>query len=343
MINSKLLELLCNTNGISGDEGAVRNVIIQEIKDYATTLEIDNMGNVLVFKKGEKQSKTKLLLSAHMDEVGFIVSEITSDGLLKTDKVGGIDNSVISATPVTVGKNNVKGVFGIKPIHLSTGTEKDNIPKLSNMYVDIGAKNREDALQYVKEGDSVAFVNDYTETEASIISKALDDRLGCLVLIDLIKSNLEYDMYFSFVVQEEVGLRGARVASYTINPQSAIVIEATTAADIHGSDDEHKVCCLNEGAVLSIMDRSTIYDKDYVDFAYKLAKDNNIPVQYKKAVAGGNDAGAIHMSRSGVRTLGVSVPCRYLHSAVSLINKADLFSVCAIVKETAIAICAGNI
>lgn len=336
----KLLKLLCCSGGISGDESSIREIILNEISGCADSIEVDSMGNILVFKKGKNRSKTKLLISAHMDEVGFIVSHITPDGYIKVEKVGGIENAVAAGTRVKIGKR-INGVFCMKPIHLSSASEKDTIPTLQNMYIDIGANNKDDALLYVQLGDSVTFVNDYAETEKTVISKALDDRLGCLALINMIRSEQLFDMYFSFVVQEEVGLRGARTAAFSVSPQAAIVIESTTAADIHGASDENKVCCVGSGAVISIMDKATIYDREYVRFAYNNANDKGIPVQYKQAVAGGNDAGAIHISKGGVRTLGVSVPCRYLHSAAGLIAKSDFAAVCDVVQEVSAAICSG--
>lgn len=323
MLDMKLLERLCKCDGISGDEGEVRKLIIEEIKPYADRISIDNLGNLIVHKKGKNRAKSKLMLSAHMDEVGLMVTDITSDGYLKFDEVGGIDRRVLLGKSVTVGNNKINGVIGVKPIHLCKGEETGRIPELSEMYIDIGADSKEDALKDIKYGDSINFVSDFTVTLDSITSKALDDRFGCLVLIELIKSELEYDMDFAFVVQEEVGLRGAKVAAFTVDPEFALVIETTTAADIPEIDTNKQVCNLSDGAVISVMDRRTIYDKDMVALAFDCAEKSDIKAQYKRAVAGGNDAGVIHSSKSGVRTLAVSLPCRYLHSPNCVVNKQD--------------------
>lgn len=343
MLDMKLLKRLCKCDGISGDEGEVRKLIIEEIKPYADRISIDNLGNLIVHKKGKNRAKSKLMLSAHMDEVGLMVTDITSDGYLKFDEVGGIDRRVLLGKSVTVGNNKINGVIGVKPIHLCKGEETGRIPELSEMYIDIGADSKEDALKNIKYGDSINYVSDFTVTSDSITSKALDDRFGCLVLIELIKSELEYDMDFAFVVQEEVGLRGAKVAAFTVDPEFALVIETTTAADIPEIDTNKQVCNLSDGAVISVMDRRTIYDKDMVALAFDCAEKSDIKAQYKRAVAGGNDAGVIHSSRSGIRTLAVSLPCRYLHSPNCVVNKQDCENMIELVSMLAKNIAGGKL
>lgn len=330
MLNYSLLKNLCLLNGISGDEHRVRDFIINQIKDYADDISVDNLGNILVFKKGKNKAQKKLMLSAHMDEVGLMVTDITSSGYIKFDEVGGIDKRILLGKEVGIGSGNISGVIGVKPIHLTKGDESSEIPSLSDMYIDIGADSREEALKHISYGDSINFISEFTETDDRIISKALDDRFGCFVLINMIKSELDYDMIFAFVVQEEVGLRGARVAAYSIAPDYALVIESTTAADVPEIDSTKQVSNLSQGAVISIMDRATIYDKELVKEAFECAESIGVKSQYKRAVAGGNDSGAIHQSRGGVRTLAVSLPCRYIHSPSCVADKQDCESVFAI-------------
>ena len=334
-MNVNLLEKLCSASGISGDENEVREMILEEIKNYVTSYEIDAMGNLIVFKEGNKRAVNKLMISAHMDEIGFIVTGIKSDGMITVNEVGGIDRRVILGKQVKIGKNKIDGVFGVKPIHLLSADEREKIPKIDEMYCDIGANSKEEAEKYVNLGDGVVFASKFINDENRIISKAIDDRIGCLVLIELIKDNLEYDTYFTFLVQEEVGLRGARTATYKVNPHSAIVVEATTACDVAQISQDKKVCEMGQGGVISFMDRATIYDKEYYKLAQNVACENNVPIQIKQAVAGGNDSGAIHSSRNGVRTLAVSFPCRYIHSANSIIAVSDYKSVYTIVKKSA--------
>lgn len=343
MLDVKLLEKLCTCDGISGDEDNIRKLIVNEIRPYADSIITDNLGNLIVHKSGRKRAKSKLMISAHMDEVGLMVTDITLDGFLKFDEVGGIDRRILPGKCVTVGKNKINGVIGIKPIHLSKGDESSRIPELSEMYIDIGADSSENALENVKIGDSINFVTDFNVGDVVITSKALDDRFGCLVLIEMIKSELEYDTEFVFAVQEEVGLRGAKVAAYTVDPEFALVIETTTASDIAEVDKNKQVCNLSQGAVISVMDRRTIYDKDMVSLAFDCAEKIGVKAQYKCAVAGGNDAGVIHSSRSGVRTLAVSLPCRYLHAPNCVVNKEDCKNMLKLVSKLACLIAGGKL
>lgn len=324
---------LCLLNGISGDEDSIREYIISRISDKCEC-KVDNLGNIIAFKKGRKTPKNKVLLSAHMDEVGLIVKYINDDGSLKVESVGGVDPGVVFGRQVTVGKNNTDGVIGGVAVHNLSGDERDKAVSFDKLTVDIGAQNRDEAEKAVSLGDSVYFKSDYTEFgDGFIKSKAIDDRFGCAILLELIESELEYDTYFTFVVQEEIGLRGAAAAAYTVNPDYAIVIEATTAADIPLSEGEKSVCKCKSGPVVSFMDKSTVYNKELYNLAFETAKENKIPCQTKTMIAGGNDAGAIHISRGGVKTLAVSVPCRYIHSPSCVANKKDMINSLELVKS----------
>ncbi len=339
MADNKVLEKLCSLYGISGNEEAVRDWILQEITPYVTTIEIDALGNLIAFKKGEQPAKTKLMLSAHMDEVGLIVTHITDEGLLKFTTVGGIDKRVLCGKQVWI--NGHYGVIGGKPIHLMKGDEREKAVPVEELSIDIGAGSKEEAEQAVSLGDVAGFVSTFDQEGNKIRGRALDDRVGCTILIDLIKRSLPYDMTFVFCVQEEIGLRGARTAAYSVNPQAAIVVESTTAADIAGVEEGKEVCRLGDGPVVPFMDRSTIYDREYYQLAFALAEKENIPCQTKRAVAGGNDAGAIHVSRGGVRTISVSLPCRYLHAPMGMISKDDFHAAEKLVLSLATHI-AGN-
>lgn len=343
MIDFELLKKLCNCNGISGDEADVRSLIIEEIEDYADSIKVDNLGNLIVHKKGKSRAKSKLMISAHMDEVGLMITDITSDGYLKFNEVGGIDRRILPGKAVLVGKNNLNGVVGIKPIHLTKGDESSEIPKYSDMYINIGADSKEDALKFVSYGDRINFDSEFEYNSTSIKSKALDDRFGCYVMIKLIQSDLPFDIDFAFVVQEEVGLRGAKTAAYGIDPEFSLVIETTTAADVPEVDDTKQVCNLGSGAVISVMDRRTIYDKAMVKSAFECAKQIDAKAQYKRAVAGGNDAGAIHQSRCGVRTLAISLPCRYLHAPSCIVNIDDCDNMIKLINAFSAEIACGKL
>ncbi|MBR1779197.1 MAG: M42 family peptidase [Clostridia bacterium] len=322
MIDLNLLKRLCLATGISGDEENIRKIILSQIEGYVEEVNIDNLGNILALKKGKSKPSKKLMISAHMDEVGLIATYITEEGYIGFSAVGGIDEKILLGKTVLIGERKISGVIGVKPVHLLTAEEKLSAIKIDDLYIDIGAKNKDQTLRYVSLGDFICFGSDFKVNGDIIMAKALDDRIGCMILIDLIKSELPFDVYFSFVVQEEIGLRGSTVASYKVAPDSAIVVETTTAADIHGNDD--KVCSIGGGPVVPFMDRATVYDRDYYKIAFDLAKKHGLKIQTKTAIAGANDAGAIHKSRGGVKTIAISVPCRYLHSAYSLANIEDI-------------------
>ncbi len=318
------LKTLCEMNGTSGREENIREYILERIEGKCK-IKVDAMGNIIAFKEGKKRAKNKVMLSAHMDEVGFIVTYITDEGYLRFDSVGGIDEKVIVGRAVTVGDKNVPGVIGIKAIHLTDKADEGKVPEISSMYIDIGATDKKEAEKYVSIGDSAYFISDFERIgNNKVKSKALDDRFGCATMIDMIENGTEYDAYFAFLVQEEVGLRGAGPATYAIEPDYAIVLEATTAADVAGVKKEDCVCALSKGAVVSFMDRSTVYNRDLFKRAFELAKENKFACQTKTTVAGGNDAGAIHKSGKGVYTLTVSLPCRYIHSATSVADINDM-------------------
>lgn len=331
----ELLKELCMLNGVSGDESGVREYIAEKIKDKCE-ISVDALGNLICFCPGKRPASKKLMICAHMDEVGFIVTYIREDGTLCFGEVGGIDPSVILGRQVSVGKDNISGVVGSTAVHNLSKEQREQPPKINDMYIDIGADSREEAEEYVSPGDPVYFGSEFTELgERCIKSKAIDDRAGCAMMIKLILEKPEYDTYFVFNVQEEIGLRGSRVSAFSVAPDFAIVLEATTAADIDGVSGQKRVCALGEGPVVGFMDRSTVYDKELYRLAFDTAKELDIPCQTKTMIAGGNDSGAIHLSGKGVRTIAVSVPCRYLHSPSCVIDASDLGSSLALVRALA--------
>ncbi len=332
-----LLKKLCLIDGISGDENAVRDFIINEIKDCCQ-YKVDNLGNIICFKKGEKTPDRKIMLDAHTDEVGLIISNITESGYLKFKTVGGIDTSAMLLRKVLInGKTN--GVIGGKPFHLLDSDSRKKLPQKDSLYIDIGASNREEAEKLVSIGDSAVIVSDFEILGECVKSKALDDRIGCLVLIKLLKEYTKYDFYATFTAQEEVGLRGAKTAAFAIKPDFAIALDSTTAADIAGTPEENKVCTQSKGVVVSFMDNATVYDKGL----YKAALNSGILCQPKTTVAGGNNAGSIHLSGEGVRTLALSAPCRYIHTANSIVNIKDIESMLALTEYMLENIANGNI
>jgi endoglucanase len=327
-----MLKELCLINGVSGDENAVREYIIGKVKNLCE-YRIDNLGNLICFKKGRKTPAKKLMIAAHMDEVGFIVTSVRSDGTLTFDAVGGVNTSVAIGRQVTVGKNLLSGVIGSGAVHNLSKEQREKAPKMSDLYIDIGAADKEETEKYINPGDCVYFDSQFVEFgENCVKSKAIDDRAGCAVMIKLMQEELEYDTYFVFNVQEEIGLRGSTVSAFSVQPDVAIVLEATTASDIDGVSGAKRVCALGNGPVVSYMDRSTMYDKELFRLAFDTAAAEGIACQTKTVIAGGNDSGAIHLSGKGVRTMAVSLPCRYLHSPSCVINYGDFEEMYKLVK-----------
>ena len=325
---------LCKLHGVSGREKPVRDYIISRLpKDVS--YRVDAIGNLIVSKKGKKTPKNKTMVCAHMDEVGFIITYVTDNGLLKFDTLGGIDESVIIGKSVVL-ESGAVGVVGLKHIHLCSGDERLKLPEVSKLFIDIGAHSREEALKYVSLGDYAVFNStafEFGTASNQLRAKALDDRLGCAFMLELINSELPYDIDFAFTVQEEVGARGASAATYSINPDCAIIIETTTAGDICGVTGDKRACVLGDGPVISYMDRGTVYDHALYKKAMNLAKTNKIKAQTKTLVAGGNDSQTVQRTGSGTRTLAISIPCRYLHSPSCVINKADVDSMRSLLTE----------
>lgn len=320
---NKQLSYLTSLFGASGSEGDVRQAILNEIREHCDRMEVDPLGNVIAFKRGSMEAPFTLMLSAHMDEVGLMVTHIDGDGYLKFDTVGGIDPRILPGKHVVIGRRKLHGVIGALAPHLAK--DEETAPKLEDLYIDIGARDKENAEEYVTVGDMVGFDSDYQEFGNGLVrAKALDDRAGCYVLIEMLKKDLPFDAYFVFTTMEEIGCLGATTASYSVRPQYALVIEGTTAGDIHTDENKTSVCKVGEGPVISFMDNGTIYDRELFRLAMEAAKENEIPVQTKQAVAGGNESSAVQRALGGCKTLAISVPCRYIHSPVSVASLADI-------------------
>ena len=329
-MNHELLKKLCELNGTSGDENEVRAFIISQLPDDCEYT-VDPMGNLIVDKKGEKAPKNKVALFAHMDEVGFIVTYISDDGFVNVASVGGIDNSALFGKKITV--NGCVGVAGGKAIHQCSADESKKIPDISDISVDFGFESREEAEKHIFLGDFGYFKSEFIEFgDGMIKSKALDDRFGCAIMIELLRKKSKINYTCVFTVQEEVGTRGAVASAYTVKPDYAIVIETTTASDIPDTPENKKVCKVGKGAVVSFMDRGTVYNKDLYKKAREIADSKGIANQTKTVVAGGNDAAAIHKSAGGIKTVAVSLPCRYIHSASCAGSKADMKNVQALAE-----------
>lgn len=335
-----MLKILCELNAVSGNENAVSDFFISQLSGFADRCEKDSMGNLVFFKKGKNPTGRRVAVFAHMDEVGFIVNNITDDGYIKFSEVGGIDDRILLAQRVTIGEKRLSGVVGIKAVHLQSKDERKRVIKLDDMYIDIGASSKEDALKYVKKGDYIAFDSKYTHLSGTRYkAKAVDDRAGCAVIAELMKKSYDEDIYFCFTVQEETGLRGAKVLSRRINPDISFVIEATTASDTAFIDKHLHVCSLGGGPVLTFMDKGSYSDKLLNKFVMDIADKNGIKYQYKLGSNGGNDAGALQSGASGCRVASVSLPCRYIHSPICTFDMEDFNSLKALMEKVLASVC----
>ena len=320
----ELLKQLCLLNGVSGDEGEVRAFLRAQAEPYADSIRTDALGNLIVFKQGAKATGNRLLLAAHMDEVGLIITHVTDDGFLKLGFVGGIDRRIAIGKPVVLGPDRVPGIISLKAIHLTDKAELKKVPKTDSLYIDIGAGSREEALKKVPLGTYGSFVSQPEEFgDGFFKARAIDDRIGCAIMLELLKEELPLDVTFAFTAQEEVGTRGAFGAAFSVTPQVALVLETTTAADLPGVDSHRRVCAPGKGPVISYMDGSTIYDRGLFEDLRRLAEDNGIPWQTKEYIAGGNDARTIQRTKQGVRVAAMSAATRYLHAPSSVASVAD--------------------
>ena len=321
------LKTLCALPGVSGDEGCVRDHIVAEARRCGAEVSVDVMGNVIAVKKGVAEPKKRLMLAAHMDEVGVVCVGHTDDGYLKFACAGGIDRRLMPGKAVYF-KSGAAGVIGFKAIHLTTSEERQRVPKVDELYIDIGADNKEAAQKLVRAGDTGSFSPVIRELHGGLVrAKAIDDRAGCAVLLKLMREELPWDVTFCFTVQEEVGCRGARLLGYRLAPDAALIVEGTTAADLPGVKGVKRITSVGGGAVIPFMDRATIYDRELFAVLSALAEKNGVKWQTKSYIAGGTDGSAIQRSRSGVKTAGIAVPVRNIHSPNCIASAEDLNAV----------------
>ncbi|MCK5313608.1 MAG: hypothetical protein KAJ53_00730 [Anaerolineales bacterium] len=319
----RLLERLCNACAVSGDESEVRKIVLEQVCDHADEVNVDAMGNVLVTKHGLVKNRLRVMLAAHMDEVGFILIHNEGKGFFRFETVGGVDNRQLAGKAVWVGREHVPGVIGAKPIHLTSDSElRQNISKES-LRIDLGPGNG----GKVKKGDRATFSTSFSRIGPSLRAKALDDRLGVATLVELVKNTpSNIDLLAAFTVQEEVGLRGASIAAYAFDPDIAIVLDCTPARDLPASDGSENTrynTRLGAGPAIYVADRATLSDPRLIQHLVDTAEDVGIPFQIRQPGGGGTDAGAIHMQRAGIPSVSVSVPGRYLHTTASISRLSD--------------------
>lgn len=337
------LEELSNEAGVSGNEDLIRKIIISALKPIVDDLTVDTMGNVYATKKAQAKTDLTVMITAHMDEVGFMITKVTGDGVLQFATVGGFDARILPGKSLLVGPNKLPGVIGLEAIHHTPDSVRRKVSDINSLVIDIGAPSKEVASAKVAVGDYAVFNTQFghlntdpDNSEQGVVKgKALDNRVGCAMLIEMLKSDYPIDVVGVFTVQEEVGLRGAQVAAHRLSPTLAVVLECTTADDLPpATKEEISYPRLGAGPCLTLMDRSYIPNRRLIDLVEDVAQAYQIPYQYKKPGLGGTDAGAIHKSRTGIPTINISVPSRYIHSPAALIELQDFWHSIKLVEMT---------
>lgn len=326
-INTSLLSKICTTPGASGFEQKIRSLVLEEIKDLVDEIELDNMGNIYAIKRG-KESK-KVMIGAHMDEIGFIITHIDDKGFLRFHTLGGFDPKTLTAQRVIIhGKKDVIGVMASKPIHVMTTDERNKVAQLSDYFIDTGL-SAEEVKELISIGNPVTREREFIEMGNCVNGKSLDNRLAVFILIEMLKKlkgkEVPYDIYGVFTVQEEVGIRGASVSALRIKPDFGFGLDTTIAFDLPGAAAHEMITKLGEGTAIKIMDSSAICDYRMVDYMKKTADKHAIKWQPEILTAGGTDtAGIQRMVEGGSIAGAVSIPTRHLHQVIEMANKDDI-------------------
>lgn len=331
-----ILKELSEAIGVSGSEDAVRKIIADAVRDHVDELRADTIGNLFAVKKARGRGNgLRVMLAAHMDEVGLMIIGADSSGGLRFRPVGGVDDRILPGQVVLVGPDKIPGVIGLKPVHLLKGDEGKQVTKIDDLRIDIGALSKEEADKLVKPGQVAGFATRYTRVGRTVTGKAFDDRAGCAVLVELLGGErFPFDLHGVFTVQEEVGLRGARVAANAVEPNCAFALEGTICDDLPKEKDTSPTTQLGKGPAITVMDRSVFADRRLVDHLVATAERLGIPYQFKQPGLGGTDAGAIARSKTGVPSVPVAVPCRYIHAPVSRLSLDDFENTVRLMRES---------
>ena len=325
-INVPLLASICETAGAPGFEQSVRTLVIEQLKDVVDEYSIDNMGNLTTIIRG-KSSDKKVMIAAHMDEIGFIVTHIDDNGFVRFHTLGGFDPKTLTAQRVIIhGKKDLIGVMGSKPIHVMTAAERTKVPKTTDYFIDLGMPKAE-VMKFISVGDSITRQRELIEMGDCVNCKSIDNRVSVFILIETLKQlkNCPYDVYGVFTVQEEVGIRGAQVATLAIKPDFGFGLDTTIAYDVPGASAHEKITELGKGAAIKIMDSQTICDYRMVRYMKELAENKNITTQVEILPAGGTDTMGIQRFTPGGSIAGaVSIPTRHIHQVIEMAHKEDI-------------------
>jgi putative aminopeptidase FrvX len=323
------LEKLSNACGVTGREEQVRNIMVQLMTPYVDEIQVDRLENVIGIKKGKAKSP-KIMLAAHMDEVGLMVKTVTKDGFLQFSKMGGIDDRILPAQKVVVytKKGQLSGIVGSKPPHIQKEEERKKIITFDDLFIDIGAENKEEALKLgISLGDVIAFDIKYVNLGKGVsIGKAFDNRAGCLTMVEALKLLSQTDCTICAVgtVQEEVGLRGAAAAAFGVDPDLALALDVTIAGDVPGVREFDTSVKMGKGPALTISDSGLITHPKVLRWLIETAEEEKIPFQLESGLLGSTDAARISITRQGIPCGNISIATRYIHSPVGMLNLKDI-------------------
>jgi putative aminopeptidase FrvX len=335
----EVLEKLSNVDGVTGREDAVRNLMKEYLAPYVDEVREDRLGNLIAFKKVKKDAPT-VMIAAHMDEVGLMVKNIKKKGFLQFTKIGGIDDRILLAQKIVVhtDKGPLAGVVGSKPVHIQNETEKKKVIEADKLFIDVGAKDKEEAEKMgVQVGDVVSFDTKFVQLNKNVVlGKAFDDRVGCAVMVETMKrlQNIECSVYAVGTIQEEVGLRGATIAAFQVEPDIGIALDATVSGDTPGVGEGEAPAKMGDGPVLTVADAGLIAHPKVLRLLIDSAKENKIPYQLETGIRGATDAARIALSREGVPSGVVSIPARYIHSPSAILNIDDVKKAVQLVLST---------
>ncbi len=337
------LKIICKTPGAPGFERPIRNKIIELVKDHVDEYFSDNMGNLITLKKGKNNPEgKKIMVAAHMDEIGFVVTHIDENGFVKFHTLGGFDPKTLTAQRVIIhGKKDLVGVMGTKPIHVMSDEEKKKLPKTTDYFIDLGME-KEEVEKYIRIGDPITRERELIEMGECVNCKSIDNRVSVYILIEALKSlkKFTYDVYGVFTVQEELGMRGANISTHRINPDFGIALDTTIAYDVPGAQPHEKITSLGKGTAIKIMDATVVSDTRMVEFLKKTADDKKIAWQPEILTAGGTDTAILQrMGKTGAITGAISIPTRHLHQVIEMAHKKDITRsvelLCAVIENIA--------
>lgn len=335
-INVSLLKKVCELPGAPGHEQKVRELVSKEIKSHVDTLETDNIGNLTAFIKGRSKNAKKIMIAAHMDEIGFMVTHIDEDGFLRFTTLGGFDPKTLTAQRVIVhGKKDLTGVMGTKPIHVMTPEDRNKLVPTTDYFIDLGMPRKE-VVKYISVGNVVTRNRELVEMGDCVNCKSLDNRVSVFILLEALKQIKKpvHDIYGVFTVQEEVGLRGAQAATMQINPDFGFGLDTTIAFDVPGAKEHEYITELGKGVAIKIMDSSTICDYRMVEYMKRTADKKKIKWQPEVLTGGGTDTAALQRFVPGGSISGaISIPTRHIHQVIEMCHKNDIAGAIELLKH----------